>query len=171
MVWTLAGEEIVGIRASDKNLSSVAISPDAKILATSGLGDDISLWSLPSGDLVGRLSGHETAVWSLTFVDGGRSLVSLGYEQTIRFWDAGTWNVDRTLRADTSGVRGLAFAPDERTVALSMEGKVQLWSVSDWALQAELPVSTKVVNGMAFSPDGRWLAVGAADRRIRVWAL
>jgi len=52
-----------------------------------------------------------------------------------------------------------------------MESKVQLWSVEDWALEAELPISTKAVNGMAFSPDGSWLAVGAADRRIRVWEI
>jgi len=38
-------------------------------------------------------------------------------------------------------------------------------------LQAELPVGTKVVSAMAFSPDGRLLALGAADRKIRVWAL
>jgi WD40 repeat protein len=52
-----------------------------------------------------------------------------------------------------------------------MESKVQLRSVEDWALQADLPVSTKVVSAMAFSPDGRWLVVGAADNRIRIWAL
>ena len=39
------------------------------------------------------------------------------------------------------------------------------------ALQAELPVSTHVVYGSAFSPDGRWLAAGAADGKIRVWAI
>ncbi len=50
-----------------------------------------------------------------------------------------------------------------------MESKVQLWSVEDWTLEEELPISTKAVNGMAFSPDGRWLAIGAADKKIRVW--
>jgi WD40 repeat protein len=67
--------------------------------------------------------------------------------------------------------RALVFSPDEKTAALSTEGKVQLWLVEDWTLQAELSISTKAVNGMAFSPDSRWLAVGAADRKIRVWEL
>ena len=95
----------------------------------------------------------------------------MGYEGTIRFWDTQTWQATRTLEPNVPGLRGLAFSPDEKTVALSMEGKVQLWSVEDWMLQAELPVATKAVNGMAFSSDGQWLAVGAADRKIRVWAL
>jgi WD40 repeat protein len=110
-------------------------------------------------------------VGSLTFIGGGRTLVSLGYEQTIKFWDAETWEEKRTGRTEAPGVRGVAFSPDEATVALSLEGRVQLWSVEDWLMKADLPVSTKVVNGMAFSPDGQWLAAGAADRKIRVWML
>jgi WD40 repeat protein len=171
MIWTLDGEDVVGIKASKKNLSSLAFSLDGKTLATAGLGDDIALWSLPSSELLGTLAGHQTAVGSLQFVDGGRTLVSLGYEQAIKFWDTTTWQEARSLRADAPGVRGLAFSPDEKIVALSLESRVQLWSVDDWSLQAELPVSTKVVNGMAFSPDGRWFAAGAADGKIRVWTL
>ena len=65
----------------------------------------------------------------------------------------------------------MTFSPDERTLALSLDGEVQLWSVADWALKAELPVDAQALYGCAFSPDGRWLAVGAADGKIRVWAL
>jgi WD40 repeat protein len=73
------------------------------------------------------------------------------------------------VRANGLTLRGLTFSPDERSAAISMERQVQLRSVEDWTVQAELPIGTKSVNGMAFSPDGRWLAVGAADRKIRVW--
>jgi WD40 repeat protein len=104
-------------------------------------------------------------------INEGRYLVSLGYEGAIKFWDTETWQETRTVRSNVPGVRALVFSADEKTAALSSEGKVQLWSVGNWTLQAELPISTKAVNGMAFSPDGRWLAVGAADRKIRVWEL
>ncbi|MEJ2734924.1 MAG: hypothetical protein P8189_15380, partial [Anaerolineae bacterium] len=151
------------------NLSSVAFSPDGRILATSGLGNEIGLWSLPEGRPIGTLSGHETAVGSLSFIRGGRYLVSLGYEQAVRFWDTETWRESRTIQLDVSGVRGMAFSPDDEIASLSMEGKVQLRSVEEWELLAELPISTKAVNGMAFSSDCQWLAVGAADGKIRIW--
>ena len=171
MLWTLAGKEVVGIKASKKNLSSVAFSPTGDTLATSGLGDNILLWALPSGEQIATLSGHQTAVGSLTFINEGRYLASKGYEQTIKFWDTQTWREVRTVQPNVSGTRSFVFSPDERTVALSSAGKVQLWSVEDWTMQVELPVSTKVVNGVAFSPNGRWLAAGAADGKIRVWEL
>jgi WD40 repeat protein len=170
-LWTLSGEEVVGIKASKKNLNSVAFSPDCKTLVTSGLGDDILLWSLPSGEPAGSLSGPKTAVWGLTFVDGGRTMVSLDYEGTIKFWDTETWGEARTVRSDKSGVRGLLVSPDEKRMALSTESLVQLWSIGDWTLQAELPISTKVVSSMAFSPGGETLAVGGADNKIRIWEL
>jgi WD40 repeat protein len=173
MIWTLSGKAVVGIKASKKNLSSVIFSPDGKTLATAGLGDDISLWSLPSGEQIGTLSGHSIAVGSLRFIKAGHTLVSMGHEQTIRFWDTETWREARAraLELHTPSARNLVFSPDEKTAAISMESKVQLWSVEDWALQAELPIATKAVSSLAFSPDGRWLAVGAADRKIRIWEL
>jgi WD40 repeat protein len=169
MIWDLHGEPVAGIKVSNKNLTSLAFSLDSKTLATSGLGDEITLWSLPSGEKIKTLSGHKVAVVSLTFIHHGRYLVSLEYEGSIKFWDTNTWEDTRTISVDKDRIRGLAFSPDEKTIALSMESKVQLRSVDDWALQAELPVSTKVVNGMAFSPDGHWFAAGAADRKIRIW--
>ncbi|MCH8838247.1 MAG: hypothetical protein IIA60_10690, partial [Candidatus Marinimicrobia bacterium] len=147
------------------------ISPDGKTLATAGHGDDIQLWSLPSGEQIGTLAGHKTAVRALTFINGGRDLVSLGYEQSIKFWDTATWQEVRTVRSNLPAARGLAFSPTAELAAVSLEGNVQLWSVKDWTLLREFPVSTKVINGMAFSSDGQWLAVGAADKKIRVWEL
>jgi WD40 repeat protein len=169
-VWTLDGQEVVGVRASKKNLSAVAFCA-GDVLATAGLGDDIALWSLPTGDPLGTLSGHRIAVLALAAIDEGRTLVSLGYEQAIRFWEVKSGQMVRSHVLAGTGARAMRFSPDERTLALGLEGRVQLWSVADWALRAELPVGTKALYGSAFSPDGRWLAVGAADGKIRVWAL
>jgi WD40 repeat protein len=56
-------------------------------------------------------------------------------------------------------------------MALIMKGKVQFWATGDWTVQQELPIGTSAVNSVAFSNDGHWLAVGAADKKIRVWSL
>lgn len=171
VVWTLEGRSVLNFKASSKNLSSAVFSPDASLLATSGLGDDIQLWDLPAGHHRTTLSGHRTAVDTLRFIEEGRTLVSVGHEQSIKFWDTATWQETRSLRSRAPGVRGLAFSSDEMTLALAVEGGVQLWSAVVWTVQAEFPVSTKVVNSVSFSPDGRWLAAGGADGRMRVWTL
>lgn len=175
VVWTLDGKQETAIAASKKNLSTVTFV-DGGVLATGGLGGQILLWALPSGEPLIALPGHETAVLALRALDGGRTLASLGYEGVARFWDTKGWDEVRNLKltsgpgpAGAPAVRGMAFAPDEKTVAVALEGVVQLWSIEEARLVEELPVSTRAVNGMAFSPDGRWLAAGAADGKIRIW--
>jgi len=168
-VWTVSGQVTFGVKTGARNVTSVAFSPDGGTLASSGLADDVVLWSLPVGESGGTLSGHRTAAWGLTFIAGGRVLASLGYERTLRLWNTETWQVLRVLELDEPGARGLAFSPDEGTVALAMEGRVQVRAVEDWTLRVTLPVGVKGVACVAYSPDGRWLAAGAADGRIRLW--
>lgn len=170
-VWTLDGEAVVAFKANPKNLAVLAFTPDSQTLITSGLGDDIQVWSMPNGEQIATLSGHKTAVGSLRVIGEGKTLVSLGYEGTLRFWDTATWTETRQLDLTGKGARCLAISPDERTLALSMESKIELWNVGDLAFQKEIAVDAKALYGMAFSPAGRWLAVGAADKKIRVWDL
>lgn len=169
VVWTINGERIVGIKASGRNLSTVAISPDGELLATGGLGEEIKVWAIPSGALRETLSGHETAVNSLHFIDEGNRLVSLGYEGTVRLWSVETWEQERVIELDDPPARRFILSADEARGALSLEGGVQIWDTGLWEPVEELTVGTKAIGGMAFSPDRAWFAAGGADGRIRVW--
>lgn len=156
---------------SKKNVVSVDFSADGATLAAGGLGEDISIWSLPSGSQIAALRGHKIAVLALKFAAEGRQLVSLGYEGSVRFWDTGTWEAERVLPIGNGSCRRMALYPDERTLAMSLEGMIVLRSSAGWEVEAELPVTVKAVYGTTFSPDGRLLAAGAADGKIRVWQL
>ena len=169
-VWTIDGEDVVVIKASNKNLSSVAVSRSGALLATAGLGDTVSVWKLPSGSHLETLSGHKTAVSSLRFIDEDRQLVSLGYEGTIRLWGQDGWE-EQVIAVGEQGPRRLVLSADEEKAALSLEGRIQLWKTGSWERSAELEIETKAVGGLAFSPDGVWFAAGGADGRIRVWSM
>jgi WD40 repeat protein len=179
-LWTLSGEPMNAWQTPHKNIAGLAFSPDGLTLAVCGLGDTITLWNILTGSVTEYLVGHETAILGVRFIHGGNLLVSHGYDQTVKFWDLQS---DQPLRSysftgsngstpkTSRGLRGLAFSADEQTVAVSLEGKVQLRRTSDWELLGELPVGTNVINGMAFSPDGALLALGCADRKMRIWEL
>jgi WD40 repeat protein len=95
----------------------------------------------------------------------------LGYEQAIKQWDTALWRETKSIRPKSPLARAVVFSPDERQAAVSLEGRVDLYNTAEWELTAQLPISTPAVNGVAFSPDGKWLAVGAADKKIRIFEL
>jgi WD40 repeat protein len=169
--WTLDGEPRLRLHASRKNLSAVAISPDSRLLATAGLGDEIRLWSLPDGEAQGMFIGHQTAVLALHFalVDG--ALLSFGYEGAIRLWDLATGSTIRYAQVAGDEPRRLVLSPGGEWAAVCAASRVELWSMQTWTFASVFEVRVRSVGSAAFSPDGRWLAAGSADGAIQVWSL
>ena len=95
---------------------SVAFSPDARILASSGSTLDdhtVKLWDLPSGRELHTLSGHSDRVYSVAFSADGHTLAS-GSFRSIKLWDVDSGQELRTFSGDFGAVNSLAFSPDGR---------------------------------------------------------
>ncbi len=105
----------------------------------------------PSGRLLALAAGPQIFLWDLA--DGSLRGVCAGHSDTVS---------------------GLAFAPDERTLAsASYDRSVRIWRTGDDgrppALLAALPEHSDQATSVAFSPDGTLLAAGGADRTVQVW--
>ncbi len=74
-----------------------------------------------------------------------------------------------TVEAHSSYVISLHFTADDRTlISAGMDNVVKLCKLDPWEQMREPQVGTPAISSMAFSSDGRRLAVGAADRKIRI---
>jgi WD40 repeat protein len=166
-----SGESRHRFKPFSKRTAAMAFSPDGRILALGGQGDDIRLFLLPELTPLRDLEqAHQGYVLSLAFSPDGRRLVSTGYEGQLRFWDASTWAPVEALSLSEEGVLSLVFSPDGHFLTVAADHSLILIDAEAMKAADMIRLDPKGVYCSAFSPDGRWLACGAADKRLRIWS-
>ena len=113
-----------------KTVTSIAISPDNKLLA-SGSGDNkVILWDLATGQKIKELLGHNQDVISLDFNHDGTVLASGSEDRNIKLWDVKKRVRIETLMGHGSDVLSLDFN-DDGTRLVSSSGDVLLGGKSE----------------------------------------
>ena len=160
-------QELAGVAGS---VRALAFSPDGALLAAGG-DDDILLWAMPTGAMVGRLQGHSGKVWSLAFSPTGHRLASGGADKTLRLWDVA--RRQQVLQRDRGGtVRALVFTPSgEQLVSAGMKQPLQLWEAAELRPLQELEEHPVGVLALDLSRDGAFLASSGLDLTVKVWSL
>ena len=152
-------------------ISSVAVSPNGKLLAAGTQEGQIHLWRTTDGQPFVKLAGHTNGIWSVAFSPDGQTLASSSSDQTVRLWDVNTGQCLKTLSGHTHYVYSVAFSPDGQTLASSgsQDQTVRLWSVHTGQCLKTLAGHTNWIHSVAFSSDGQTLASGGADQTVRLW--
>jgi len=153
----------------EAGVSSVAFSPNGRMLATGSEDHTARLWEVATGKELAVLRSHE-GVLSVAFSPDGRTLATGSSDDTARLWEVtkGTQIAELHVALATS-VFSVAFSPDGRTLATGSRDTARLWEVATGKQIAMYTVALSPVSSVAFSPDGRTLVTGADDKTARMW--
>ena len=69
-----------------RTLCGVAFSPDKKVLALGSEDKVLVTWDVAANKELARLRGHAYAVGPLVFLPDGHTVVTAGYDGTLKFW-------------------------------------------------------------------------------------
>ncbi len=153
--------------------TAVAITHNGDVAASGGNDSVIRIWSLPAGELLSELRGHESGVIeTLDFSPSGERLVSAGSDGTVRVWDV---NASRELfvrREHQPFVSQAFYSPSGHMIASGGEDNmVRLWNPDTGESMGTLSGHTKRVRCLSFHPTEPVLATGSLDGTIRFWNL
>ena len=177
------------VRFSDSDLgliSSVAFSPDGKIVAVDSDKNGIWLWNPVTGRLVRSLRASRVNFGAtMAFSPDGTFLAAGGDNGTdgqVQLWKMATVSADpiRTMLVSSptvgsailvNTVTSVAFSPDGDRLATGTEnGQVRLWNTATGQLLRILPGRRAAsVNSVTFSPDGKILASGTENGQLQLW--
>ena len=157
-------------------LYAAVVSPDGRMLATSGYDHKICLWDLASGKWLRSLSGHHGAIFDLAFTPDSRRLASASADATVKLWQVRTGDRLDTRSEPLKGQTTTAISPDGRLlVAGGEDSRIRVWRL----LARDKPRNSPLlysrfahegtVNLLRFSADGRWLVSAGADGEVKLW--
>src|SRR5205823_4258999 len=98
------GQEKATLPRQSRAIYGLALSPDGKLLATSGgdwkaaVAGEGKLWNAGTLEEIGPLEGWKRDPWSLAFAPDGKLLAGAD-DSTVKLWQPGTAGPVRTVGA------------------------------------------------------------------------
>jgi glucose repression regulatory protein TUP1 len=88
--WDIDSSSCPIIIPVDNGITTVAISPDDKFLASGSFDNSVCIWEIATKHLAEQLKGrdgHKKSVYSVAFTPDGKYLVSGSLDKTIKIWE------------------------------------------------------------------------------------
>ncbi|KAL5115602.1 U3 snoRNP protein [Pleosporales sp. CAS-2024a] len=135
------------------SFSSLAVDPSGEVVCAGSIDSfDIHIWSVQTGQLLDRLSGHEGPVSSLAFSPDASTLVSGSWDKTVRVWNIFARTQTSEPLQLMADILCVAFRPDSKQIAVTtLDGQLTFWNVSDAVQQNGVDARRDVSGGRKMS--------------------
>ncbi|HMY75563.1 MAG TPA: AAA-like domain-containing protein, partial [Blastocatellia bacterium] len=157
-----------------KTIGKPRFSPDGKWLVAPG--NPTSVIEVATGKEATKLYGHFDWAFGAAFTADGKYLATASRDQSVKLWDARTWQPLATLKGHSNAVMSVEFSPaGDWLVTAGFDKTAKIWEVASLLAQKNLtppntfslqplPYEGVYLSPLAWSSSGRYLASPVTER-------
>ncbi|KAG6800849.1 transducin beta-like protein 3 [Apis mellifera caucasica] len=155
--------------AHQKDINSVTISPNDKLIATGSQDKTAKLWSADL-QLLGVFRGHRRGVWCVRFSPIDQVLLTASADCTIKLWSLTELHCLKTLEGHESSVLKAEFlSRGMQIITASGDGLLKLWNIKTSECTCILEQHESRVWSLAVSKNEKTIISGGSDSLLIIW--
>ncbi|XP_040829919.1 transducin beta-like protein 3 [Ochotona curzoniae] len=157
-------------RCHDKDINSVAVAPNDKLMATGSQDRTAKLWALPQCQLLGVFAGHRRGVWCVQFSPMDQVLATASADGTVKLWSLQDFSCLKTFEGHDASVLKVVFVSrGTQLLSSGSDGLVKLWTIKNNECVRTLDAHEDKIWGLHCSRLDDRALTGASDSCVIVW--
>ena len=163
------GKVIQKFEEHRETITTLALSPCGKFLASGSADDRLIVWDLADGDDLRTMhQGNEYDVTTLAFSPDGESIATGDGENQLKIWDASTGEAVETLKGHQKPVSAVIYDPGGRLISGSWDRTIRVRGKEN---TVTLAGHAGEITDLAIDRKGTRLFSGSEDRTVKIWNL
>ncbi|XP_033631060.1 transducin beta-like protein 3 [Asterias rubens] len=157
-------------RAHEKDINSVAISPNDKLLATGSQDRTAKLWHLEKETSLGSFRGHRRGIWCVQFSPVDQALATSSADGSIKIWALSDFSCVKTFEGHDASVLNVLFlSRGMQLVSCGSDGLLKLWTIKTNECVKTFDEHSQKVWALAANRGQDLVVSGGGDSNILVW--
>ncbi|XP_066588920.1 transducin beta-like protein 3 [Prorops nasuta] len=158
------------VLAHQKEINSVTISPNDKLIATGSQDKTAKLWSAVDLQLLGTFRGHRRGVWCTKFSPIDQVILTSSADCTIKLWSLSELNCLKTFEGHESSVLNAEFiCRGMQIITTGGDGLLKLWTIKTSECVCTLDEHKSKVWALAVNRSESHVISGGSDSLLVIW--
>ncbi|XP_075421861.1 transducin beta-like protein 3 isoform X2 [Ascaphus truei] len=157
-------------KGHDKDINSIAVSPNDKLIASGSQDRTAKLWASSDCSLVGVFRGHKRGVWCVQFSPVDQILATSSADGSLKLWGLKDFGCLKTFEGhDASVLKVIFVSRGTQLLTSGSDGLLKLWTIKTNECVKTLDAHEDKVWGLHCNRQDDTLVTGSTDSSIILW--